>query len=70
MPIVIAPLNRTLRIIKILAQDKVKKHLESLGLTVDSLVTVISNTNGSVILQVKDGRLALDHDIATKILVA
>lgn len=70
MPIVIAPLNRTLRIIKILVQDKVKKHLESLGLTVDSLVTVISNTNGSVILQVKDGRLALDHDIATKILVA
>ncbi len=70
MPIVIAPLNRTLRIIKILAQDKVKKHLESLGLTVDSLITVISNTNGSVILQVKDGRLALDHDIATKILVA
>lgn len=70
MPIVIAPLNRTLRIIKILAQDKVKKHLESLGLTVDSLITVISNTNGSVILQVRDGRLALDHDIATKILVA
>ena len=33
-------------------------------------VTVVSSMNGGVILIVKDGRLALDRSIASKILVA
>ena len=70
MPIVIAPLNEELRIIKILVDEKTKKHLESLGLTINSKVTVLSSSGGSVILLVKDGRLALDKNIATKIFVA
>lgn len=70
MPIVIAPLNEELRIIKILVDEKTKKHLESLGLTINSKITVLSSSGGSVILLVKDGRLALDKNIATKIFVA
>ncbi len=56
-------------VIKILLDDKTKKHLESLGITIDSELTLLDNTNGNVILMVKDGRLALDKNIATKILV-
>ncbi len=70
MPIVIAPLNEELRIIKILVDEKTKKHLESLGLTINSKITILSSSGGSVILLVKDGRLALDKNIATKIFVA
>jgi len=70
MPIVLAPLNTDLRIVKILATDKLKKHLESLGITIDATIRILSQSGGNVICVVKDGRLALDHDIASKILVA
>lgn len=69
MPLVIAPENTDLRIIKILADEKVKKHLESLGITINSSITVLSQNNGNVICKVRDGRLALDRNIATKIVV-
>lgn len=68
MPIVIAPLNQELEIIKITVEEKLKKHLESLGITIGSKITVLS-TNGNVIIKVKDGRLALDKGVASKILV-
>lgn len=70
MPIMLAPLNQEVRIVKILANDKIKKHLESLGILVNSTVTVLSTVNGGVVLAIKNSRLALDHEIASKILVA
>jgi len=70
MPLVIAPVNCELKIIKVLVDDKVKKHLESLGIVINEKITLLSKTNGSVICVIKDGRLALDKNIATKILVA
>ena len=70
MPIVIAPLNRELKIVRIAADDKLKKHLESLGITINGVVTVLSASGGSVVCKIKDGRIALDHDLSTKIFVA
>ena len=70
MPIVIAPLNVDLRIVKILVDEKLKRHLESLGITINSTIKIISNQGGNIIVMVKDGRLALDRGISTKILVA
>lgn len=69
MPLIIAPLNVVLKVIKILLDDKTKKHLESLGITIDSEIKILECSGGSVIIVVKDGRLALDSNIATKILV-
>ncbi len=69
MPLTLAPEDRQLKVIKVLADEKTKKHLESLGITINSALTVISHGGGSIICIVKDGRLALDSDIATKILV-
>lgn len=56
MPLVIAPLNTELRVIKVLTNDKVKKYLESLGITINSILTIIAKANGSVICIIKDGR--------------
>ncbi len=70
MPLVVAPIGKSVRIVKILADEKTKKHLENLGLTIDSNLTVLSSSGGSIICLVKDGRLALDQNIATKILIA
>ena len=73
MPIALAPINEEVTIIRVLADEKNKKHLESLGILVNAkvtVVTVVSSMNGGVIIIVKDGRLALDRSIASKILVA
>ena len=70
MPIGLAPLNTEMKVVKVLTDDKTKKHLESLGVLVNSLITVISSVNGGVVIAVKEGRLALDRSIASKILVA
>lgn len=69
MPLVVAPIGKVVTVIKILADEKTKKHLENLGITINSTLTVISENSGSVICIVKEGRLALDKGIATKILV-
>lgn len=70
MPLVIAPLNVELVILRIAVDEKDKKHFESLGIAVNQRITVLSNTNGNVILKIMEGRLALDRNIATKIFVS
>ena len=70
MPIVIAPVNTELRIVKILTDEKTKKHLESMGITLNGMLTVLSASGGSVVLKIKNGRIALDRNVATKIFVA
>ena len=70
MPIIIAPTGKDLRVVKIFTDDKVKKHLESLGITINSVISVISKSGGSIICLVKDTKLALDNNIAQKIFVA
>lgn len=69
MPLIIAPLNKELKIIKVLLDFKIKKHLESLGLVVNEKITIISKTGGNLICIIKEGRLALDKDISSKIFV-
>ena len=70
MPIVIAPLNTNLKIVKVLLDDKTKKHLESLGITIGGSLSIVSSNGGNVIVIVKGVRLALNRDVAYKILVA
>ena len=70
MPIVFAPLNKEVRVVRMLVDDKIKKHLENLGITVNSVITVLSESGGTVVCKVKEGRIALDGGLATKIFVA
>ncbi len=70
MPIFIAPLNKELRIVRISANEKTKKHLESLGITINGNITVMSSSGGSVVCKIKDGRIALDQELSAGIFVA
>lgn len=70
MPIAIAPSNIELVVRKIGAEEKTKKHLQELGITEGSSITLLSSTGGNVIVIVKEGRLCLDRNLAYKILVA
>ena len=70
MPVVLAPINQNLKVVRIAADEKVKKHLESLGITVNGELTVLSSSGGTVVIKIKDGRIALDSNLSTKIFVA
>lgn len=70
MPIALAPAGRELLIMKVGAEEKVKKHLQELGISEGSKVTLISSNGGNVIVIVKEGRVCLDKTLAGKILVA
>ena len=70
MPIVFAPENTELRVTKVLLDDKTKRHLENLGILVNSNISIISKSNGNVIIKVKDGRVSINKETAIKIFVA
>ena len=69
MPLAMAKPGETFTISKITGKDQVRQHLAELGFVVDAEVTVVSELGGNLILQVKDSRVALDKDMATRILV-
>ena len=69
MPLLLAPVGQEVKIVKIVADDKTKKHLSNLGVLVDGTITVISSSGGSTVC-VKEGRLALDRNVASRIYVA
>lgn len=70
MPIVLASQNTQLKVVRISAEDKTKKHLESLGITVGGEISVLSSSGGTVVCKIKDGRIALDSNLSAKIFVA
>ena len=69
MPLTMAKPGETVVIRKITGKDEVRQHLAELGFVVDGKVTVVSELGGNLILQVKDSRVALDRNMATRILV-
>ena len=49
--------------------NKVRTHLEHLGFVEGEMVRVVSDISGNLIVQVKDARVAISRELATKILV-
>ena len=54
---------------KIGGSPEVKQHLADLGFVVGGTVTLISILNGNVIVNVKESRVALDADMARRIMI-
>ena len=69
MPFKMAPLGEEVEIRRLAADEKVKRHLENLGLAVGQKVTVLSSEGGALILKVKDGRMALDRKMSAGIFI-
>ncbi len=70
MPLTIAPLGKELTIQKVVTDEKSKRHLQNLGVTVGGVVTILSASGGDVVILVKEGRIALNRLTATRIFVA
>ncbi|HIX93506.1 MAG TPA: ferrous iron transport protein A [Firmicutes bacterium] len=56
-------------IVKVNGNADVKKHLESLGFVAGGSIRVISSLGKNIIVNVKDTRIAISRDAASKIMV-
>lgn len=54
---------------KIGGKEDVRRFLETLGFVVGSDVTVVSENNGNVIVNIKESRVAISKEMANKIMV-
>ena len=54
---------------KVGGKEETRRFLENLGFVVGGTVTVISETDGNMIVNVKDSRVAIGKDVANKIMV-
>ena len=70
MPIILAPHNVELTVMRVGTDVKTKKHLQSLGVMPHGKLKIIASAYGNIIIEVKGVRLAMNTEVATKILVA
>lgn len=54
---------------RVSGNPEVKKHLEDLGFSAGSSITVISTIGGNIIVKVKESRIAISQEMAMKIMV-
>lgn len=54
---------------KVGGKEETRKFLENLGFVTGGIVTVVSEIGGSLIVNVKDSRVAIGKDMANKIMV-
>ena len=69
LPLTMANPGDPVTIKKIGGKAETKKFLETLGFVVGGVVTVVSEINGNMIVNVKDSRVAIGKDMANKIMV-
>lgn len=69
MPLNFAEVGTQQIVKKIGGSPEVKKHLENLGFYIGGEVSVISMLGGNVIVKVKESRIALNDELARKIMV-
>ena len=69
LPLTMAKPGEPVVIRKITGKDEVRRHLAELGFVVDETVSVVSEMGGSLILQVKDSRIALDRSMANRVMI-
>ncbi|RRD94419.1 ferrous iron transport protein A [Clostridiales bacterium COT073_COT-073] len=69
MPLTMATAGIENTIQKVGGNEKTKKYLESLGFVSGSTVILVSEVSGNVIVSVKGVRIAIDKQMAMKILV-
>ena len=70
MPLSMVEEGEPKTIVKVGGKEEVRKFLENLGFVDGTVVTVVSSLGGNMILKVKDSRVALGRDMASKIKVA
>ena len=69
MPLTMAASGERNTVKKINGKDEVRRFLESLGFVEGGDVTVVSQIGGNLIVNVKESRVAISREMASKIMV-
>ena len=69
MPLALADPGEEAVIRKVGGNPEMKKHLEDMGFTVGGAVTVMNTIGGNLIVKVKESRVAISKEMASKIMV-
>lgn len=69
MPLTFAKSGEENVIKKIGGKEETRRFLESLGFVAGGVVTIVSEVGGNLIVNVKDSRIAIGKDMASRIMV-
>ena len=69
MPLTLATVGEENMIKKVGGREDTRKFLENLGFVPGAHVSVVSDINGNLILNIKDSRVALSREMAAKIMI-
>lgn len=69
IPLTYADMGIDLTILKIGGKPEVRTHLENLGFVVGGNIKIVSSLAGNLIVNVKESRVAISKEMASKIMV-
>ncbi|MBD5544830.1 MAG: ferrous iron transport protein A [Lachnospiraceae bacterium] len=69
MPLTMAKLGEVNYIKRVGGKEETRKFLENLGFVTGSMVVIVSQIGGNMIVNVKDSRVAINKDMASKIII-
>ena len=69
MPLVLADPGEEAIIKKVGGSPEMKKHLEDMGFTAGGAVTVMNTIGGNLIVKIKESRVAISKEMASRIMV-
>lgn len=69
MPLSMMRTGEACKIKKIGGKEETRRFLENLGFVAGGMVTIISEINGNMIVNIKDSRVAIGKDMACRIMV-
>ena len=69
MPLYMSQIGKEYLVKKICGLEETKHHLKNLGFIPGAQVSIVSVMCGNIIVQIKDARVAVSKELATKIII-
>lgn len=69
IPLILADPGDEAIIKRVGGNPEMKKHLEDMGFTVGGAITVMNTIGGNLIVKIKESRVAISKEMASKIMV-
>ncbi len=69
MPLTYAIIGQENTIKRVGGNPEMKQHLADMGFVAGATVTVVNSNNGNIIVNMKNTRVAINKDIANKIMI-
>lgn len=69
MPLTMAKTGESNTIKKVGGKEETRRFLENLGFVIGGCVTVVSEIGGNMIVNVKESRVAINKEMANKIMI-